>query len=103
VPCRVAGTAANRADGGAGRRAALRRGRPDHPVRLLLAGGITNIVDLAQSLEFYPGLHLGLAVLVPAETRPAVRVDLSRRVYLSSGETYPLWSIGLGLPVSARR
>jgi hypothetical protein len=23
--------------------------------------------------------------------------------YLASGETYPLWSIGLSLPVSARR
>ena len=73
------------------------------PVRLLLAGGITNIVDLAQSLEFYPGLHVGLAVLVPVDARPAVRVELTRRVYLASGEAYPLWSIGLSLPVSARR
>jgi hypothetical protein len=93
----VAGALTVQADAG------LVQAFPAGPVRLLLAGGITNIVDLAQSLEFYPGLHLGLAVLVPAETRPAVRVDLSRRVYLSSGETYPLWSIGLSLPVSARR
>ncbi len=75
---------------------------PAGPVRLLLAGGITNIVGLAQSLEYYPGLHVGLAVLVPAEARLAARVDLSRRVYLASGEVYPLWSIGLTLPASVR-
>ena len=73
------------------------------PVRLLIGGGITHIVDLAQSLEFYPGLRAGLAVLVPVEARLAMRVDLSRRVYLGSGEIYPLWSIGFSLLAVARR
>ena len=83
--------------------AGLVQALPAGPVRLLLAGGISNFVELAQSLEFYPGLYVGLAVLVPVDARPAVRVDLSRRVYLAAGGTYPLWSIGLSLPVSSRR
>jgi hypothetical protein len=73
------------------------------PIRLLLGGGLTHIVQLKRSFEFYPGLQARVALLVPVEARLAVRVDLTRRLYLAAGETYPFWSLGFSLPAVARR
>ena len=72
-------------------------------VTLLLQGGISNFIVLGHSLEFYPGLQAGTALMVPLEARLVLRLDLARRVYLASDEPYHYWSMGLSLPIMTVR
>ena len=78
--------------------AAFARGVAIGPATLLLQGGVANVVELERTLEFYPGLQGGVALLVPLEARLAGRIDLTRRVYLDGNETYPFGSIGFSRP-----
>jgi hypothetical protein len=73
------------------------------PATLLLQGGAATFVELARTVDFYPGLQAGVALLVPLEARLVGRIDLTQRVYLAAGETYCLWSVGFSLPAFSIR
>ena len=78
--------------------AAFARAVPVGPATLLVQGGVANFIVLERTIEFYPGLQGGVALLVPLEARLAGRIDLTRRVYLAGKESYPFWSIAVSLP-----
>lgn len=69
------------------------------PVTLLLKGGVSSFVATWAENEFYPGLDVGVAALVPLERRCSLRLDLSRHFYFPQDETFRLWSLGVGLSV----
>ena len=72
-------------------------------ITLLLRGGAGAIAALGQGTgEFFPGGHLGGAVLLQVDRRAALRADLLRRWYVVGGETEPFWSFALGFSILPR-
>jgi hypothetical protein len=77
----------------------IARSLPAGPATLLLKAGTGNIVAVGLYSDFYLGIQAGVGVLVPLERRAHLRVDVSRRLYLSAHESFPMWSIGAGIAV----
>lgn len=76
----------------------LARSLPIGPVSVLLKGGAGNLVMFGARNAVYPGGQAGLALLIPFQRRSHLRVDISRRIYISSeGGTVRMWSAGLGI------
>ena len=75
---------------------------PAGPATVLLKGGAAGFFGLGQVHDFYPGLHVGLALVMPLQARCNVRLELSRRYYYLTGEgALPVWSMGVGLAVGS--
>lgn len=69
---------------------------------IVLRGGAGGIVGIGGGVLFVPGAHLGASAIVRLDARTALRLDLLRHFYLTEGEVYPYWSLGLGFAVLPR-
>jgi hypothetical protein len=69
---------------------------------LLLKAGGSAFVALGGGIAVLPGFHLGGGLIIPAERRFAIRLDLTRRFYLVEGMREGIWSVGLGFMVLPR-
>ena len=67
------------------------------PAALILKGGFGSLLDVGPAPEIIPGLQAGVAAVVRLDHLCGLRVDLTRRVLFPDGQSYSLWSLGLGL------
>jgi hypothetical protein len=76
------------------------------PASLLVKGGGAAIVVAGlggdRPLQIIPGIHWGLGLLIPIDTKSQLRADLTRHVYTPGGRTAGLWSVGIGFVVPRR-
>jgi hypothetical protein len=66
------------------------------PATVMLKGGVSSFMALLAENELFPGLQAGIAFVVPLDRRSGLRLDLGRHVYFPQGETFQLWSLGIG-------
>lgn len=70
---------------------------------LLLKGGFSALLGVVETVEVYPGYHVGLGAIVPAGPKMGVRVDVARRTYFVPGDRRSIWSVGFGFTSLPRR
>jgi hypothetical protein len=68
-------------------------------VTVLMKGGLSTLVAIGNGFAFAPGYHLGGGLIVQAEKRFGIRVDVIRHVYLVDNAAEGVWSVGLGFSV----
>jgi hypothetical protein len=76
---------------------------PGADLKLLGKAGFSGLTAIGGQVELHPGLHAGGGLLFRIGEMSAIRVDLTRHVYLIDHRTQGRWSIGLGLNAMPRR
>jgi hypothetical protein len=76
---------------------------PGPDLKLLVKAGFSGLAAMGSQAEVNPGLHAGGGLLFRIGAVSALRVDVTRHVYLVNRQTQGIWSIGLGLNAMPRR
>jgi hypothetical protein len=81
---------------------------PAGPATLLLKAGAAGIAAaglLGDSRLFHlvPGVHAGLGLLVPVDSKSSLRFDVTRHLYDIPGHGRSFWSFGVGFAAGLRR
>jgi hypothetical protein len=87
-------------DGGAGHITTGLQAGLAHPVggAAIVAAGTGS----DQLLYVVPGIHWGLGLLVPMDSKSLLRADPTRHLYVYEGRRETFWSVGLGFAALRR-
>lgn len=71
------------------------------PLKVLLRGGASSFTAItAHGAGIFPGVHGGLAAILPLEKQARARIDVTRHVYFGLGGGHlAAWSVGVGFAV----